>query len=209
ASAGGDSVHYGDSRRGELLEAVGVKRARLLVVAVDKSDVALHIVQQARQRCAELPILVRTHDDSQLTELQAAGATEVVPEVLESSLMLASHALGMLGVAEHQVQQHMDEVRRSRYRLIHSYYRGAQTDLREKTRTLLQAVNLPTGAHACGRSLDELQLEAMGVEVQTLRRDGEELKLDVTTRLQEGDALVISGQLQDIEACEAHLLGGS
>lgn len=212
ASAGGDSVHYGDSRRGELLEAVGIHRAHLLVVAVDKADVALHIVEQVRRRCAELPILVRTRDDSQLAELQAAGASEVVPEVLESSLMLASHALIMLGVAEQQVQQHMDEVRRSRYRLLHGFYHGAQGNLLEtrgQTRTLLHAVNLPSGAHACGRNLDELQLESMGVEVQVLRRDGEELAMDAATCLHEGDAVVISGPLQAIEACESRLLGGS
>ncbi|MBB2495856.1 monovalent cation:proton antiporter-2 (CPA2) family protein [Aquipseudomonas ullengensis] len=212
ASAGGDSVHYGDSRRPELLVAVGIARAHLLVVAVDKTDVALHIVQQARQHCRDLPILVRTRDDSRLAELQAAGATEVVPEVLESSLMLASHALVMLGVAEQRVQEHMNQVRGSRYRLLHGFYHGAQANLldaRGQPRLLLHAVNLPTGAHACGRNLGDLQLESLGVEVQALRRDGEELGLGASAQLQEGDAVLISGPLQAVEACESRLLGGS
>ena len=91
------SVHYGDCRRGALLSAVGLERARLVVIAVDNTEVALVVLKEARRINADVPILVRTRDDSQLAELKAAGASEVVPELLESSLMLASHALILLG----------------------------------------------------------------------------------------------------------------
>src|SRR5690606_21830738 len=151
AAAGEENVHYGDSRRHDLLAAVGVQRARLLVVAVDKAEVALPIVEQARRLNQELPILVRTRDDSRLAELQAAGATEVVPELLESSLMLASHALIMLGLPQSQVRAHVDVVRRGRYRLLHGFYHGAQASLLEapgRARLLMHAVNLGLSARA-------------------------------------------------------------
>ncbi|MOA21510.1 Glutathione-regulated potassium-efflux system protein KefC [compost metagenome] len=118
-------MHYGDSSRGDLLTAVGLLRARLLVVAVDQSDIALRILKEARRLNAHVPILVRTRDDSQWAELKAAGATEVVPELLESSLMLASHALIMLGLPAHQVQEKVDQVRIDRYRLLHGFYPGS------------------------------------------------------------------------------------
>jgi len=121
-------VHYGDSRRGELLLAVGLVRAKLLVIAVDQSDIALLILKEARRLNSTIPILVRTRDDSQLTELKAAGASEVVPELLESSLMLASHALIMLGLPAHQVQERADQIRHDRYRLLHGFYPGADDD---------------------------------------------------------------------------------
>ncbi|MNR97912.1 Glutathione-regulated potassium-efflux system protein KefC [compost metagenome] len=121
-------VHYGDSRRGELLAAVGLERARLLVIAVDKTDIALLILKEARRLNASVPILVRTRDDSQLAELKAAGASEVVPELLESSLMLASHALILLGMPHQQVQDRVDLVRHDRYRLLHGFYPGAEDD---------------------------------------------------------------------------------
>lgn len=121
-------VHYGDSRRGELLLAVGLARAKLLVIAVDQSDIALLILEEARRLNSTIPILVRTRDDSQLTELKAAGANEVVPELLESSLMLASHALIMLGLPAHQVQERADQIRHDRYRLLHGFYPGADDD---------------------------------------------------------------------------------
>lgn len=124
ATLGENDVHYGDSSRGDLLSAVGLLRARLLVIAVDQSDVALRIVKEARRLNAHVPILVRTRDDSQWAELKAAGATEVVPELLESSLMLASHALIMLGLPAHKVQEQVDQVRIDRYRLLHGFYPG-------------------------------------------------------------------------------------
>ncbi|VEF12095.1 Sodium/hydrogen exchanger [Pseudomonas fluorescens] len=126
AATSENDVHYGDSSRGDLLTAVGLLRARLLVIAVDQSDVALSILMQARRLNAHVPILVRTRDDSQWAELKAAGATEVVPELLESSLMLASHALVMLGLPAHQVQEQVDQVRIDRYRLLHGFYSGAE-----------------------------------------------------------------------------------
>jgi CPA2 family monovalent cation:H+ antiporter-2 len=48
--------------------------------------------------CAQVPVIVRTIDDTDLEKLRAAGATEVVPEAIEGSLMLASHALALVGV---------------------------------------------------------------------------------------------------------------
>ncbi|MBV7496038.1 MULTISPECIES: cation:proton antiporter [Pseudomonas] len=123
-------VHYGDSRRGELLVAIGLERARLLVVAVDQTDIALLILKEARRFNPSVSILVRTRDDSQLAELKAAGASEVVPELLESSLMLVSHALIMLGIPGQQVRDRVDQVRRDRYRLLHGFYPGADDEER-------------------------------------------------------------------------------
>ena len=122
------AVHYGDSHRGELLVAVGLERASLVVIAVDKSEVALQVVKEARRINPHVPILVRTRDDSQSPELKAAGASEVVPELLESSLMLASHALIMLGFPERQVLDRIAQVRHDRYRLLHGFYPGAEDE---------------------------------------------------------------------------------
>jgi CPA2 family monovalent cation:H+ antiporter-2 len=128
AAVGETCVHYGDSRRGELLLAVGLVRARLLVIAVDQADIALLILKEARRLNSTVPILVRTRDDSQLAELKAAGASEVVPELLESSLMLASHALIMLGLPAHQVQERANQIRHDRYRLLHGLYPGTDDE---------------------------------------------------------------------------------
>lgn len=211
AAAGENHVHYGDARRGELLEALGLKRARLLVIAADNPEHALATVKEARKLSAELPILVRTRDDSYLASLQEAGASEVVPEVLESSLMLASHALVLLGLPERRVQARMDEVRRGRYHLLHGFYHGASASLLDqqgRPRLLLHAVNLSADAYACGRLLTELQLAELGVELQAVRREGNELELGSDPLLREGDALLLAGPMENIERAEARLLAG-
>lgn len=211
AAAGESCVHYGDSRRGELLSAIGLERARLLVIAVDKTDIAMSVLKAARERHADVQILVRTRDDSQREELRKAGATAVVPELLESSLMLASHALVMLGLPMDQVQARIDEVRQTRYRMLQAFYQGAQTspvDSEGLPKTMMHAVNLQPDAYACGRPLSGLDLEQLGVEIQAVQRNGEELAVDADTCLHAGDAVLLSGPVAALAACESRLVAG-
>ncbi|MNP20832.1 TrkA-C domain protein [compost metagenome] len=72
----------------------------------------------------------------------------------------------------------------------------------------MHAVNLGADAYACGRPLQELALERMGVQVQAVQREGEELATQAGTCLHAGDAVLLSGPMAAIEACEAHLLEG-
>ncbi|MNV94400.1 TrkA-C domain protein [compost metagenome] len=112
---------------------------------------------------------------------------------------------------DQQVQQRVDEVRQSRYRMLHGFYHGAQTNLLDsqgQPKVLMHAVNLGADAYACGRPLQELALEQMGVQLQAVQRQGEELATDSGTCLHAGDAVLLSGPMAAIEACEARLLGG-
>jgi CPA2 family monovalent cation:H+ antiporter-2 len=86
-------VIYGDAGQIKVLENVGVAHASCVVVTFANPEVALRILRAVRELRADVPILVRTQDDTKLEELQAAGATEVVPETFEASLMLLSHLL--------------------------------------------------------------------------------------------------------------------
>jgi len=147
-----------------------------------------------------------------LTDFTAEnGATQVVPEVLESSLMLASQALTMLGLPQLRVQNRIDQVRRDRYHMLHGFYHGAKPNLLDslgRPRILLHAVNLTGKAHACGKALHDLDLSAFNVELQAIRREGDELQLTANPVLQEGDALLLAGPLEAIESCESWLLAG-
>jgi CPA2 family monovalent cation:H+ antiporter-2 len=118
AGEAGERVLYGDSSRTENLRAAGIERAGLLVVTFDDPPAALKILTQARALKPRLPVLVRTRDEAHLELLEQAGATEVVPDTLESSLMLAAHAMLLLGEPVSRVARRVDEVRRERYRLL-------------------------------------------------------------------------------------------
>jgi voltage-gated potassium channel Kch len=79
-----------------VLENVGLAHASCVVITFANPEVALRILRSVRACAPTCPILVRTQDDTKLEELQAAGATEVVPETFEASLMLLSHLLLLL-----------------------------------------------------------------------------------------------------------------
>ena len=67
---------------------------------------------------AHQAVIVRTQDDHDLEALQRAGATEVVPEAIEGSLMLASHALALVGVPLRRVIRIVQDQRDARYNLL-------------------------------------------------------------------------------------------
>jgi CPA2 family monovalent cation:H+ antiporter-2 len=159
-----------------------------------------------------LPVIVRTLDDADMDRLIAAGASEVVPETFESSLMLASHALVLLGVPLRRVVRRVREVREQRYSLMRGFFHGGTDEAEdpdEAREPRLHSVTLATGAVASGRSLGELALDDLGVRVTALRR--RELRMispDPQTALQEGDVIVLLGTPEQLAAAEMRLLQG-
>ncbi|MCX8113564.1 MAG: cation:proton antiporter [Burkholderiaceae bacterium] len=209
AAAAGESVVYGDAARRETLVAAGVARAAALVVTYADTPSALKVIHFAHEINPRLPIIVRTADDADLDKLLAAGATEVVPEIFEGSLMLGSHALVLLGVPLQRVVKRVREARDSRYRLLRGYFHGAdeREEFEEEAHVRLHSVPLEAGAAAIGRSLGELKLDEVGAEVTAIRRRGirgEDPAPELVLR--EGDVVVLRGAPEAIELAEARLL---
>lgn len=212
AGLAGEPVLFGDATRKDLLERVGLHQAALLVVTFDDPRLAERVLHTVHQLNPNLRVLVRTRDDAHLDELLAAGAAEVVPEVLEASLMLVAHALMMLDVPFGKVLAMLRQSRRERYKLLRGYYHGESlpiTDSAGNPYRLLHAVTLGPQASAIGRRLGELALTEQGVEIQALRRGDETLEQPADEELlQDGDILILYGPLDAVEAAEEKLLGG-
>ena len=213
ARQAGDPVVYGDATQVDVLRALGVDRASVVVISVDQPKPALGVVRAVRQLREDVPVLVRTEDDSGLEELQAAGATEVVPEIFETSLSVVSHVLLYLDVAPADVAETTEAIRHDRYALLRSVFR--RRDAREPDaehgllRQHLRTVNLPPAAYGVGRTLKDLGLDADQVIVNALRRDGIVGRdPDPDTRLREGDVVVLFGTAEDLERAESRLLMG-
>jgi CPA2 family monovalent cation:H+ antiporter-2 len=117
-----ENIIYGDASNLDLLKAAGLSRAAALVFCIDDVPATLKILPQVRQINKMIPILVRTHDDSQLDQLQKAGATEVFPEIMEASLMLSSHLLLLLKVPIARVFLKSRHARNERYSLLRRYF---------------------------------------------------------------------------------------
>ena len=128
AAAAGNSVVFGDSSRLQALMAAGLARASAVVVTYLDEPSAIKVLNHTRTHAPQVPVIVRTQDDRNLEKLQAAGATEVVPEALEGSLMLASHALALVGVPMRRVIRVVQDQRDARYNLLRGFFHGADDD---------------------------------------------------------------------------------
>jgi CPA2 family monovalent cation:H+ antiporter-2 len=98
ARAQGINVVFGNADRREVLQAAGVARARAVVVTYPDAHSAERVLHIVRGTRPDIPIVVRTADDKDVARLKAAGATEVIPEVLESSLLIAAETLVQAGI---------------------------------------------------------------------------------------------------------------
>jgi CPA2 family monovalent cation:H+ antiporter-2 len=212
AASAGDSVVYGDAGKREVLTAAGVMRARALVITFHDSHAALRVLEQVHLLRPELPVVVRTLDDTHIDQLKAAGASEVVAEVMEGSLMLASHALMLLGVPVRRVLRRVQTTRESRYHVLRGVFRGdalEEGDSMDHMHPRLHSVLVVPGAPSIGLSLAELGLGAMGVEVTAIRRRGaKSLSPGLDTKVEQGDVVVLFGPDDTIGAAEIRLLQG-
>ena len=213
AAAGGENVVFGDVGRKEALIAAGLMRASVVIVTLSDTQLAekvLHHVQSVRP---DLPIIVRTADERDMERLTRAGATEVVPEALEASLMLASHALVLLGIPINRVLKRIRQTRSQRYSLLRGFYRGIsdreRDELDDHQQPRLHSVLLVPGAAAIGKTLDELNLEVYSCEVSAIRRRGiRAVEPAPETRLEEGDVVVVLGDPEAVSSAEQRLLEG-
>ncbi len=210
AAAAGQSVVFGDAARLQSLMAAGLARANAVVVSYPNTPSALKILRLVGEHAPTVPVVVRTIDDSDLETLRAAGATEVVPEAIEGSLMLASHALALVGVPMRRVISLARDARDARYGLLRGYFHGADDDtVEELQQARLSSITLPAAAAALGKSLAALALHAVGVSVVSVRHaSGAVTKPDDGTVLGPGDTLVISGLPEPLALAEEKLLRG-
>ena len=208
AAAAGQSVVFGDAARLQSLMAAGLARANAVVVSYHDTPSALKILRLVRTHAPGVPVIVRTIDDTDLERLRSAGATEVVPEAIEGSLMLASHALALVGVPLRRVIRVVQEQRDARYGLLRGYFHGADDDTADDLTTArLLGVSLAPGSGCIGQTLASLDLGAMGVSVVSVRRaSGAVDSPHDDAVIAAGDTLVLSGLPADLALAEARLL---
>ncbi|WP_416336529.1 cation:proton antiporter [Dechloromonas sp. A34] len=211
AAAGGENVVFGDVGRKESLMAAGLMRASVVIVTVSDTQLSEKVLHHVQSLRPDLPVVVRTADERDMERLRQAGATEVVPEALEASLMLASHALVLLGVPINRVLKRIRQTRSQRYSLLRGFYRGItdrdRDDDEDHQQPRLHSVLLATGAAAIGQTLDDLNLDELGCEVSAIRRRGiRAVEPAPETRLEEGDVVVVLGEPEAVSAAEERLL---
>jgi CPA2 family monovalent cation:H+ antiporter-2 len=210
AAAAGQSVVFGDAAKIQSLMAAGLARASAVVISYHDTPSALRILHLVQAHAPKVPVVVRTIDDSDLEKLRAAGATEVVPEAIEGSLMLASHALALVGVPMRRVIRIARDARDKRYGLLRGYFHGADDsgdDDGEQAR--LATITLPQASPLAGETLGDLALQAIGVHVVSLRRASGRVESGADELvLAPNDVIVLSGPPPALALAEDKLLKG-
>ncbi len=213
ARAASEPVYYGDSSDETVLKAAGIDKAKLLIIAYDDDSRSIKVLHLIRRLNRSIPVLVRTADDRHLEQLKIAGATEVISDKLESSLMLASHMLMLLGTEPDRARQQVWEVKTNRYQLLNAYFKGSDDghhlESGDEDQTSLHAVEITESAYAVGKTLEEFIAEKMPIQIASFSRHG--YKCDAPTPhtvIQTGDVLVIIGTEDQLYLAEEKLLQG-
>ena len=206
AGIAGAQVSYGDASRSESLVAAGIHRAAALVITFAETPSAIKVMHFAHELAPELPIVARSRDGDDFEQLKQAGATEVVPEAIESSMVLALFTIRALGVPTKRVLRIIQETRKSRYAALRGYFHGTGEDPEEDAKLRLHTITLPEGAKAVGQTVAELDLPSLGVDIEKLRRGREKLVPAYDTVLQAGDVLVVRGTAPCVAEAERVVL---
>ncbi len=212
AAMAGDTVVFADSSRREALIAAGVLRAAAVVVTFAESAEAVRAIAHVHSLNPAVPVIARAREEADIARLTAAGASEIVPEALESGLMLASHTLVWMGVPLSRVVRRVRAVRDEQYGLLRGLFHGASDDggAADSAQARLHAVTLSGNARALGKPLDTQALEALGVQVRAVRRPGSGQRLAPQDAgvLEPGDVVVLLGEPDLLAAAEIQLLQG-
>jgi monovalent cation:H+ antiporter-2, CPA2 family len=217
AAAAGDKVVYGDAVRLQALMAAGLARASAVVVTYLDTPSAMKVLANIRSHAPKVPVIVRTVDDHDIEKLQLAGATEVVPEAIEGSLMLASHALALVGVPMRRVIRVVQEQRDARYNLLRGYFHGNDDDTADEINHVrLASITLTERDLAVNKQFIHIVNALKDVQVISLKRkNGQQITLSdahtfasADSVLDAGDTLVLSGKPEALDLAEKQLVNG-
>ena len=205
AGVAGAQVSYGDASRRESLVAAGIHRASALVVTFAETSSVVRVMHFAHELSPALPIVVRSLNGDDFDQLKQAGATEIMPEALESSMVLALFTIRALGVPTKRVLRIIQATRKARYATLRGYFHGSSSEPEEGL-VRLRSITLPEAAAVIGKNLGELALAELGVDVTAVRRGKVKLEVTPGVVLQAGDVLVLRGTMDSLAEAEEVLL---
>jgi CPA2 family monovalent cation:H+ antiporter-2 len=193
-----EPIFFGDGTRGEVLERIGIQRARMLVFAIASHLDEKRGIVVARHLNPKIHIVARTRYVSDMEELYTVGANEVVPEEFETSLEIFARVLRRYGISEGRIREQAEEARSDHYELLRQ--RGTSMTRVDgflspvATRVEMETVTVRRGSQAAGRSLTDLNALCGGARVAAVIRGGEvRYDLDASSSLAVGDTVVLIG----------------
>ena len=208
----GEFIVYGDATAPPVLEELGIKRARALVLAINDPGALSRAIRAGRELNSKLYILARTRYRAELDYLRELGADEVIPDELEASLQLSNYLLRRFGIAEGRIMQHLARLRRAHYSQLRSPQEGASAEapplsVLEGGQVEFQAV--PDDSPCLGRTLAELAFRSStgSMVLGVLRHERTLYNVSPDLKLEQGDTLILLGSDEEIERARELLHG--
>ncbi|MDH5202135.1 MAG: monovalent cation:proton antiporter-2 (CPA2) family protein [Nitrospirota bacterium] len=199
----GEPIYYGDGTSREILHKLGIKRARLLVVAISDPASTRAIVTTARNENQDIHIIVRTRYIVEVEDLKKLGANEVIPEEFETSVEVFSRVLHHYHIPRNVINEYVENIRNDNYRVLRTIELPRKS-LAERYKFLkgieTETFLLKEDSHVDGHSIKELRLRSVtGVTILAVQR-GDEIhhnpKPDFVLR--KGDIILLIGKREDI-----------
>ena len=199
----GEPIIYGDAMQEHMLEAVNVKKARVVVVAISDPRATKAIVANIRHLSPSVHIVVRTRYVKEIKSLLALGADEVIPEEFETSIEIFSRVLTNFLVPIDELESLVDSVRADNYQVFQS---------RKPLRTFSSST-IPDFKISCvrvmaesgpvvGKTIEEVDVrKKFGVNVLAVSRKGKIIKaVFPSVKLLRNDLVFISGDQEHIDS---------
>jgi CPA2 family monovalent cation:H+ antiporter-2 len=173
-AAKGEPIHHGDATHPTVLQSLGVTRARVLAVVISDPAAVRGITEAARHLAPGLHIIVRTRFLADVEAMRALGASDVIPEELETGIEIFTRVLARYFVPRADIEQFVHEIRSE------NYFMARQLHLPGSSLTALQgllpeigvaAVTIEKGAFLDGMTLKDSELRRKyGVTVMAVQR---------------------------------------
>ena len=212
AQQSGEPVYFGDSAKHSIVKATNLAKAKIAIITFHDFHASMKTLRTLTNVAPHVPVLVRTQDETHINQLIRAGATEVIPDTFESSIMLASHLLLMIGQPPSQVLRQTRAARQDRYSLLDGLYVG-ETDHtpfdQAQVGQVIQPFPVNESAFAVGKLLEELDLSDLNVHIKSVKRGrvrGDDP--DPKIRIRIDDVLIAQGMPEDLDKFESYINTG-
>ncbi|MBI4421339.1 MAG: NAD-binding protein, partial [Gemmatimonadetes bacterium] len=203
-----EPILFGDATRAEVLERVGIHRARAIVFAISAPAEERRGVATARHLNPDLWIVVRTRYMKEIEELEKLGADQVIPEEFETSLEIFARVLRLYGVPPNSIRKEVEAARGAHYEMLRGLsIPGLKLDVLRHlgVQAAIETIEVEDGAPAVGESPATLALRRItGATVIAAVRNGQTHHTpDPEFRFRPQDIVVVVGNAESIAQAPA------
>ncbi|MBI4364338.1 MAG: cation:proton antiporter [Candidatus Latescibacteria bacterium] len=206
----GHFVRQGDAARRSALDACGLRRAAVVVLAISDTAATRVAVSITRRDNPGAHLIARTLLVAEVAELKRLGADEVIPEEFETSIAIFTRVLRRFHVPGNIVRIQESALREEAYGFLRG--RDVTGGLRESISRMIEGALTDTfliepDSPAVGQSLSRLDLRGRtgALAIAVVREGKHHLSPDAGFELSAGDVLVLVGDHAALEAAFALL----